>query len=1039
MAQWTNHAYEICEAENRRNNPDGRSVKPVLHRANSATYFTQGAIRKASAHWYKMRWQFTGTANDLWGEEVQGFSEVISGSPLSTCPNFRDHAVSPVRVRFFNMLSGDDAANDFRCAFLKFGDNPEEGPLDLAFTTGRVSCFDSTSALQTFLSAVDGDEDRVRDWALMDPKNYFALVDGLRRFPKCWTSLDYYCHSTFSVDTGEGRKLVRFRLHGDDDISSRLSKQEQEVAWQLGRPDIELPSNTYLHENMRNITVNNRRMTLQVQMRNYDDRADQNTVSSTSFWDEKEFPWIKLSNIVLTYNVPKINFERAKFNFTNLPDYMTEEIPTNFDNPGSLINIQEKVLSSSVRKKKPETDPTTNGKNTTFLIHVETGNHLFSGTDAGVYIALYGTKGRTRQVLLDKVFHDDFERGSKEAYYITEPAIGEILYVQVSLIGGKLTFARNWFLSDIVVFDLNSRRMVEIPCYRWITDRITLPTGKGTLPQYETNIARKYLRRLAIDHDQEVYRWAERGDGLPGRIESDSYNDLPIDQKFATNRDLEKKYIISDVMAKMKLYSYVTMFTSFASFEDFEALARVAPQSEVEKLILEDGRWKTDEEFGRQFLSGVNPVLIRRCSAPLDKFPVTTEMVKASLERGVSLEEEMKNGHIYIIDYKYFNNIERRPQDTGRYLANPIVMFYVRTSGDLVPIAIQLQQKPGPDNPIWTPSDSALDWLLVKMFIKSADSHTHTMYTHLTRAHFVMEAFSMAFFRQLPCNHPVYKLLIVHSKYNMAGGQKGRDLLLNGEESLFKKLLSIPGSERQFISESFENFRWTDLVVPKDMAERGVDDRKKLPGYHFRDDAMLQWDVIFNLVSKIMSLYYNNDKDVAKDAELQAFVKDVHENGLVNGSGSPNGVPDKLNTLQELFEYLTAYIFTGSCFHSAMNYGQLDYFAYGPNYPSAMRKPPPTKRGETTMQTIIDTLPNKADQAFAIAFAHYLTDHLTDEIYLDDTESEMQFTEPEARDILEQFADDLREVSEKIRRRNTEILVPYLYLIPEHVPRSASQ
>ena len=91
-----------------------------------------------------------------------------------------------------------------------------------------------------------------------------------------------------------------------------------------------------------------------------------------------------------------------------------------------------------------------------------------------------------------------------------------------------------------------------------------------------------------------------------------------------------------------------------------------------------------------------------------------------------------------------------------------------------------------------------------------------------------------------------------------------------------------------------------------------------LPGFHHRDDALLLWDAILDYVTDMMNLFYERDADVVADWELQGWVKDVSENGfgMIEDVQFPSlGVPQRLETKQELVMLLQKLIFTTSVRH----------------------------------------------------------------------------------------------------------------------------
>ena len=148
-----------------------------------------------------------------------------------------------------------------------------------------------------------------------------------------------------------------------------------------------------------------------------------------------------------------------------------------------------------------------------------------------------------------------------------------------------------------------------------------------------------------------------------------------------------------------------------------------------------------------------------------------------------------------------------------------------------------------------------------------------------------------------------------------------------------------------------------------------------------RDDALRLWAAIETFIKDVIAIYYKSDDDVTKDNELQAWIKDIHENGLPVREGDvDHEFPKSLQSRDQLIHMLTCVVFTCSCQHAAVNFGLLDVAGFVPNTPSLMRQSPPTKKNEATLKSIMKTLPNKSQSGHQIALMYVSTRFADDEV-----------------------------------------------------------
>ena len=114
-------------------------------------------------------------------------------------------------------------------------------------------------------------------------------------------------------------------------------------------------------------------------------------------------------------------------------------------------------------------------------------------------------------------------------------------------------------------------------------------------------------------------------------------NDLPEEEQFQRVKEVDFTGTALKDRAALLLQA---AFIEMTHLHDYEVLATVLGNPELSVHIA--ARWTSDVEFGRQILNGVNPVVIRRCTKLPVNFPVINDTVKGSLNRGKTLDEEIK-------------------------------------------------------------------------------------------------------------------------------------------------------------------------------------------------------------------------------------------------------------------------------------------------------------------------------------------------------------------------------------------------------------
>jgi len=243
-------------------------------------------------------------------------------------------------------------------------------------------------------------------------------------------------------------------------------------------------------------------------------------------------------------------------------------------------------------------------------------------------------------------------------------------------------------------------------------------------------------------------------------------------------------------------------------------------------------------------------------------------------------------------------------------------------------------------------------------------------------------------------------------------------LLLN-DSSVFGVMLSMGGTSQPILLEkALKTISWDDLVLPKDIKSRGVDDQHKLPNYHYRDDGLAIWNATHSFVQQIVHLYYKKESDIKQDNELEQFIteakKSLHE---------LHNFPSSFTTFDQIIEFLTTIIWTTSCLSSLIENSHYDHLGWVPNAPGSVLKSAPLI-GQTKEEDIIGALPTTKMASFQITTAWAMSQQ-AHESYLGKQE---YFGDHEALQLIANFEDSFPLIVKGINEKNKNRRYPYVWL-----------
>ncbi|KAG0557308.1 hypothetical protein KC19_11G118900 [Ceratodon purpureus] len=467
-------------------------------------------------------------------------------------------------------------------------------------------------------------------------------------------------------------------------------------------------------------------------------------------------------------------------------------------------------------------------------------------------------------------------------------------------------------------------------------------------------------------------------------------------------------------------------------------------------LQADDNAWQTNEEFAREFLAGLNPIVIQL----VKQFPlrsrldpkrfgdptsaITAQHIEKNLE-GLSIDKAVSEKKLFVADYhdSYLPFVERinSQKDSKTYATR--ALFFLSANDQLKVLALELVLPPMAGKPklslVFTPpNDTSKDfiWQTARAHVANNDIVVHQVFSHWTKCHAATEPVIIATNRQLSKLHPINHLMAPHLRSTLYINQGARAKLIAAGGTIESTFTPRAYGMRMAAVNYKDTWTFESQALPNDLIARGmaVPDPKEKHGvklvvqdYPYAADGLELWAALKAWNAEYVDVYYKDDAAVLNDVELQNWWWEIRN---VGHADKRNAKWPEANTKSSLVEILTTIQWIPSCQHAAVNFGQYAYAGFMPHHPTLTRRLFPAegspewddmkKNAEKFYLSAISDV-NSATRTMSVY--EVLSSHSADEKYIGERGL---IEDKRVTAALKRFTAKLDDIDGLIKKRNTD-------------------